>query len=65
VTSGIESDVEYLVARASRAIQLSRTPGITSVNPQQRLVFDLYEYLPEALALVYAPTPLPTPATSP
>jgi len=62
-TGGLDSEVEYLVARASRNIEMSKTPGITSANPQQRLVFDLYEYLPEALALVYAPAPLPTPAT--
>jgi hypothetical protein len=41
---------------------MSRTPGITTADPQQRLVFDLYTYLPEVLALVYAPAPLPTPA---
>jgi 2',3'-cyclic-nucleotide 2'-phosphodiesterase (5'-nucleotidase family) len=64
-TGGLAYEVEYLVARASRMIELSKTPGITSVNPQQRLVFDLYEFLPEALALVYAPTTLPTPAPAP
>jgi 2',3'-cyclic-nucleotide 2'-phosphodiesterase (5'-nucleotidase family) len=60
-TGGLDYAVEYLVARASRNIELSKTPGITNVNSQQRLVFDLYGYLPEALALVYAPAPLPTP----
>ena len=64
-TGGLDSEVEYLVARASRIIEMSRTPGITSVNPQQRLVFDLYGYLPEALALVYAPASPPTPAPNP
>jgi 2',3'-cyclic-nucleotide 2'-phosphodiesterase (5'-nucleotidase family) len=64
-TGGIDSEVEYLVARASRMIEMSKTPGITNVNPQQRLVFDLYGYLPEALALVYAPAPLPLPAPTP
>ena len=60
-TGGLDYAVEYLVARASRNIELSKTPGITNVNSQQRLVFDLYGYLPEALALVYAPAPLRTP----
>jgi len=64
-TGGLDSEVEYLVARASRIIEMSKTPGITNANPQQRLVFDLYGCLPEALALVYAPAPLPTPAPKP
>jgi hypothetical protein len=64
-TGGLDYEVEYLVARASRIIEMSKTPGITDANPQQRLVFDLYGYLPEALALVYAPAPLPTSAPTP
>jgi hypothetical protein len=64
-TGVLDSEVEYLVARASRMIEMSKTPGVTSVNPQRRLVFDLYGYLPEALALVYAPAPLPMPAPIP
>jgi hypothetical protein len=60
-TGGLDSEVEYLVARASRTIEMSKAPVITNANPQQRLVFDLYGYLPEALALVYAPAPLPAP----
>ncbi len=62
-TGGVDYGVEYLVARASRTIEQSRTPGTTSANPQKRLVFDLYGYLADALALVYAPAPLP--ASSP
>jgi hypothetical protein len=56
-TGGLDSEVEYLVARASRIIEMSKTPGITNANPQQRLVFDLYGYLPEALALGPASRP--------
>jgi 2',3'-cyclic-nucleotide 2'-phosphodiesterase (5'-nucleotidase family) len=64
-TGELAYGVEYLVATASRMIEMSKAPGITNVNPQQRLVFDLYEYLPEVLAFVYAPTPPPTPAPEP
>ena len=64
-TGGLAYEVEYLVARASRMIELSKTPGIANANTQQRLVFDLYGFLPEALALVYAPAPLPMPAPTP
>ncbi len=65
MSSVLGAKVGYLVARASRDIELSRTPVATKVNPQQRLVFDLYGYLPEALALVYAPAPPPTAAPNP
>jgi len=64
-TGGLDYEVEYLVARASRMIEMSKASGITNANPQQRLVFDLYGYLPEALALVYAPASLPMPAPTP
>ena len=64
-TGRLDSEVEYLVAGASRIIEMSKTPGITNADPQQRLVFDLYGYLPEALALVYAPAPIATPAPKP
>ena len=65
MSSELGAKVSYLVARASRAIELARTPGGMNANPQQRLVFDLYGYLPEALAFVYAPAPPPTAAPNP
>jgi hypothetical protein len=64
-TEGLDYTVENLVRAASGMIETSKTPGVTDANPQQRLVFDLYGYLPEALALVYAPAPSTAPAPTP
>ena len=63
--SALAHEVEYLVATAARMIEMSKAPGTTNANPKQRLVLDLYGYLPEVLALVYVPATLPTPGPTP
>ena len=62
-SSGLTYDIEYLVAVASRRIEMSQASGIPDATLQQRLLFDLYGYLPEVLAWVYTPAPYPTPAS--
>jgi len=64
-SGGLTLQVEYVVARASATMKMSQAPGITNANLQQRVVLNLYGYLPEVLALVYAPAPLPAPEPTP
>ena len=52
--SPLSTRVGDIVGRASRTVEMSQAPGITDANLQQRVVFDLYGYLPEVVPFLDA-----------